>query len=299
MTVNGRSMFPFIRNGDVVEIASMPPKPTLGSVVLAQLSDERYPLHRLVGQRGEAWLLRGDNNGAPDCVVPPEDLVAVAVRVERNGRVVRLALGRAGRCVGWLSGRGWLLPITRGLFSPQRAALAILGRLQRLPIFRAWVKRFRPSYVIQEATLSDLVSVYNWLDPTGDRKHNWVEQNTAPHVTGYVAKRGEEILGFVRLIRFPESDIAHAGYWLYSLQVRSRYRGMGLGAALTQRVIDQSRLEGASELYLNVFENNSPAIALYQKLGFELARSPAIDAELAADVQKYGGQRVALKKGLA
>ena len=146
MTVNGRSMFPFIRDGDVVEIAPMPPKPALGSVVLVKLSNERYPLHRLVAQRGEAWLLRGDNNAAPDGVAPRENLVAVAVRVERNGRVVRLALGRGGRCIGWLSGHGWLLPITRGLFSPQRAALAFLRRLQGLPFFRSWVKRFRPDY---------------------------------------------------------------------------------------------------------------------------------------------------------
>ena len=91
MTVNGRSMLPFIRDGDVVEIAPMPPTPTLGSVVLARLSGERYPLHRLVAQCGAAWLLRGDNCGVPDGMVPCENLVGVVTRVERNGRVVRLA----------------------------------------------------------------------------------------------------------------------------------------------------------------------------------------------------------------
>jgi ribosomal protein S18 acetylase RimI-like enzyme len=299
MTVNGRSMFPFIRDGDVVEIAPAPPKPTLSSVVLAQLPDGRYPLHRLVAQRGAAWLLRGDNNSAPDGVVPHENLLAVVTRVERNGRVVRLALGRSGQWIGWLSGHGWLLPVARALYFPQSAAWAFLRGLQRLPVFRAWVKRFRPGYSIQQATVSDLVTVYPWLDPTGDCMRNWMEQNTAPYVTGYVARQGEEILGFVRLVRSLEVDMKPAGYWLYTLQVRSRYRGMGIGLALTQRVIDQARLEGASELSLEVLENNAPAIALYRKLGFDRVRSPAIDAELAADVQKYGRQRVLLRKGLA
>jgi hypothetical protein len=140
MPVNGHSMFPFIRDGDVVEIALVPPTPTQGSVVLARLPGERYPLHRLVAQCGTAWVLRGDNCGAPDGLVPRENLVGVVTRVERNGRVVRLTLGRAGQWIGWLSRRGWLLPITRGLYSPQRVAPAILRRLHRLPVFRTWVK---------------------------------------------------------------------------------------------------------------------------------------------------------------
>ncbi len=296
MTVNGRSMLPFLRDGDVVEIAPMPPAPTLGSVVLAQLANERYPLHRLVAQCGAAWLLRGDNSGAPDGVVPRENLVGVVTRVERNGRVVRLALGRSGRWIGWLSERGWLVPITRGTCFPQRVARAILRRLQRLPVFRAWVKQFRPDYVIQAATVSDLVTLYVWLDPTSDRTHTWVEQNTAPNATGYVAKRGEEILGFVRLIRCPETGFPHTGHWLYSLTVRPRYRGMGIGSALTQRVIDQSRVEGAAGLFLDVFEDNAPAIALYRKLGFERASLPALEAERTADVQEYGRRRVTLRK---
>jgi len=140
MPVNGRSMFPFIRDGDVVEIAPLPPAPVIGSVVLARLPGERYLLHRLVARYGSAWVLRGDNRSAPDGLVPREDLVGVATRVERNGRVVRPALGRTGQWIGWLSARGWLLPITRGLYFPQRVAPAILRRLHRLPAFRTRVK---------------------------------------------------------------------------------------------------------------------------------------------------------------
>jgi hypothetical protein len=130
MTVSGRSMWPFIRDGDVVEIAPPPPGLTLGAVVLAQLPDERYSLHRLVARSGAAWVLRGDNNGAPDGVAPRERVMGVVMAVERNGRAARFGLGRAGEWIGWLSGRGWLFPLTRGLYFPRRAAGALVRRLR-------------------------------------------------------------------------------------------------------------------------------------------------------------------------
>jgi len=105
-------------------------------------------------------------------------------------------------------------------------------------------------------------------------------------------------MGFVRLIRCQDADMARTGYWLLHIEVRTRYRGMGIGAALTQHVVDQSRAEGAAELFLDVFEDNFPAIALYRKLGFEPVTLPTLEAELAVDEQKYGRRRMLLRKKL-
>lgn len=128
MTVYGRSMFPFVRHGDVVEIAPMPDAPVLGTVLLVRLKDERYRMHRVVAQHGARWLLRGDNHDRPDDFVTRENLLGVVTRVERNGRTVRFGLGRNGRVIGWFSARGWLLPLTL----PMRVAQVVLERLQRL-----------------------------------------------------------------------------------------------------------------------------------------------------------------------
>ena len=125
------------------------------------------------------------------------------------------------------------------------------------------------------------------------------ERNANPNLTNYVAKSGAEVIGLVRLMRHPEADFPHIGYWLYSLTIRTRYRGMGIGEAFTQRVIDKAQADGAPELFLNVFEDNDPAIALYRKLSFERVVLPALEEELAADVEKYGRRRVTLRKGFA
>jgi hypothetical protein len=132
IVVNGRSMWPFIRDGDVVEIAPMPPQPAVGMAVLARLAPEHYPLHRLVARHGDTWVLRGDYNRGPDGLVCRQDLIGMVTRVERNGRIVRFVLGRTGRCIAWFSEHGWLVPLSRGTLLPLRMMQAGQRRLRRL-----------------------------------------------------------------------------------------------------------------------------------------------------------------------
>jgi ribosomal protein S18 acetylase RimI-like enzyme len=63
-------------------------------------------------------------------------------------------------------------------------------------------------------------------------------------------------------------------------------------------VIDQAQAEGAKELFLNVFEDNRPALALYRKLGFERVALPVLEEEFAAEGQREGRRRVTLRRSL-
>ena len=303
MTVTGSSMLPFLRDNDVVELEPAP-APRLGDMVLVQTAPpgpaERYVLHRIVRiNGGTAFFIRGD--AQPYCEGPftPDAVLGRVATVRRNGR--DRALGRglwrlAGlvwiRCTPlglWLL---WLVARMRGIRG------RVVRRLQRLSVFRVWVKRFRPAYTIQEASPSDLMTLHAWLSPGGEDALPASERNANPYLTTYVARSGADVLGFVSLLRHPETEFPHTGHWLYSLTVRTRYRRIGVGEALTRRVIEQARAESAPELLLYVFENNAPAIALYRKLGFERVVLPALEAELEADVQKYGRRRVPLRKPL-
>jgi hypothetical protein len=59
MTVNGRSMSPFIYDGDIVELEPVS-LPKNGDIVLARFSEERYVIHRIIRIEGERFFLRGD-----------------------------------------------------------------------------------------------------------------------------------------------------------------------------------------------------------------------------------------------
>ena len=304
MTVTGTSMWPVLRDSDVVELEPAP-TPRLGDMVLVQTNPpgaaDRYVLHRVVRMDGgAAFFVRGDAQSHGEGPFTRDALLGRVTTVWRNGRArdQKHGLWRLAGLLWIRCSRFGLWPLALAARIRRLGGVVVRG-LQRVPACRACLRHFRPAYVIQEASQSDLVALDAWLRPYGAEALPAFERNAHPNLTNYVARHGELRLGFVRLMRHPETDFPRAGHWLYSLTVRTRYRGMGVGAALTQRVIDQSRSEGAAELCLYVFENSAPALALYRKLGFERVALPALEEELAADVEKFGRRRVTLRKRFA
>ena len=74
--------------------------------------------------------------------------------------------------------------------------------------------------------------------------------------------------------------------WIAGIGVAAPHRGKGLGEALMREVIDVAGTRGLRELWLEVLTPNKPAIALYEKLGFETVR----DVEVWTLEQRVAGQ---------
>lgn len=55
---------------------------------------------------------------------------------------------------------------------------------------------------------------------------------------------------------------------LSNIVVGAQHRGKGAATALLRSLVDWSLCNGAEQLYLQVLKDNSPALSLYQKLGF-------------------------------
>jgi ribosomal protein S18 acetylase RimI-like enzyme len=56
--------------------------------------------------------------------------------------------------------------------------------------------------------------------------------------------------------------------FLYDIEVEEPYRGQGYGRALLAAAEDAARSHGIAGLELNVFGDNTPAIALYRSAGY-------------------------------
>ncbi|MBB4210484.1 ribosomal protein S18 acetylase RimI-like enzyme [Rhodothalassium salexigens DSM 2132] len=75
--------------------------------------------------------------------------------------------------------------------------------------------------------------------------------------------------GMVGVRRYPTAKARHKA-WLYGLFVAPEARGRGVGQALVQAALSHAAGEVDVELVLlTVVTGNAPAIALYERMGFE------------------------------
>jgi putative acetyltransferase len=78
-----------------------------------------------------------------------------------------------------------------------------------------------------------------------------------------MALLGEERVGCCALIRMGAAE-----YEIAKMTVTDRYRGRGFGRAVLAGTIEEARRMGARLLYLETNSSLTPAITLYESLGF-------------------------------
>lgn len=61
--------------------------------------------------------------------------------------------------------------------------------------------------------------------------------------------------------------------WIEDVIVDENYRGMGIGIKLIEKLLSISNVQQLSEVLLFTEEHRTPAISLYEKLGFSKKRS--------------------------
>ena len=147
----------------------------------------------------------------------------------------------------------------------RRAAMRTLAALQRRRWYRRLARRLVGRTQVREATAAEALAV----------RERWpLEEHAAsgPHsdVTTYIAFAGKRIAGWHYLQR-NDAETLWPGFVLTGLYVRRCYRGLGLARPLMQVPIDRAAREGAREVLFVANMANTPAITLYQSMGFVAA----------------------------
>ena len=88
-----------------------------------------------------------------------------------------------------------------------------------------------------------------------------------PHAAVFVAESPEGIVGRLSVAR----DTHPASYHVadLGLMVAASHRRQGVGTALLDQAVAWAQEAGVRKLELHVFPSNEPAIALYERFGFE------------------------------
>ena len=110
---NGVSMTPFIKQGDLVTLSPYSGSaPRMGDVAAFFFPDtEKLTIHRVVGKKGDGYLLKGDNATAGDGVIPLENILARVIKVERGEREIRLGLRQERYLIALLARSNLLLSL--------------------------------------------------------------------------------------------------------------------------------------------------------------------------------------------
>ena len=89
-----------------------------------------------------------------------------------------------------------------------------------------------------------------------------------PRAIVLVAERGKELLGELTLRAIsPRRAVAHIA--TLGMSVRADVRGQGVGRALLDAALEWAPTAGLTRIELYVYARNLPAIALYEKAGFQ------------------------------
>jgi len=114
VAVYGTSMFPFIRNGDVITITPFRSRIRRGRVIAFLRRDGRLIIHRVVKVLPDGVITKGDNLPETDTPLSFERIIGTVNTVHRNDRRIRFGVaGISGMLVAWLSLCDWLLPLRR------------------------------------------------------------------------------------------------------------------------------------------------------------------------------------------
>jgi ribosomal protein S18 acetylase RimI-like enzyme len=104
-----------------------------------------------------------------------------------------------------------------------------------------------------------------------DRASYWRARMSAPGAERrmvLIAERAAEAIGFVCVERQPDSQW---GVLLDNLHALPAHQGIGAGKLLMRAAQDWAREQGETQLYLYVLEGNMPAVAFYERQGWQFS----------------------------
>jgi len=226
--------------------------------------------------------------------------------IERKGRKKRLDT-KLYQSIGlFLAGISpfsrWIYPAGSLVKQSGRKILgSILEKLQGFNLYGILVKKFiKGDILYQRASLDETYSFSEdepqaeLEKPSGAFKKEHAKSEDSDYC--FLAKRKGRSIGGVTLTKFPQSDYAYTGWWIFGLRVNWRCRGIGIGEKLVKMAVETAVKHKASEIKLLVFEDAKRARNLYQKLGFHRISIPELDEQLIQEAKKTLRRRIVLIK---
>lgn len=103
--------------------------------------------------------------------------------------------------------------------------------------------------------------------PPLEQSTTYVRENIRRGHVQLVAVAEDTVVGWCDVVPIPRESTRHVG--VLGLGVLKAHRGQGIGPALLRAAIEKARTAGLTRIALDVREDNTTAIALYERAGFQ------------------------------
>lgn len=103
--VRGYSMFPFIRDGDIVTVSPLRHFQDIfgQAVAFVHPKSKKIVIHRIIAKSENTYLVKGDTTSAPDAWIRRGDILGLVTKIERNGKKLSWGLGAERFIIAFLS----------------------------------------------------------------------------------------------------------------------------------------------------------------------------------------------------
>ena len=153
----------------------------------------------------------------------------------------------------------------------RKLAGCVLQTVQTCKLYRSVGRRIAAGIVRVSAIVAENDTTRIFIAKNEeDSKHQQV-------MIRFVAKFQRWTAGTVYLLHREDAADPFHGFWIFSLQVRSVFRGMGIGERLVSLALAEARRRGASSVFILVEAGNSRAFMLYSKMGFKQVTGTPVD----------------------
>ena len=276
----GRSMVPFIRDGDVLEVEPIDARAIRFADVIFYHVDEAHAVAHRVIKRGlqdhqPVFVARGDAQVGAGERFSSDQVLGRVSAVERNGkrRVLKGPLHKSAYALYRM-----VFPF---FVNGRRLAAYFVSGIQGIRGYRLLNRRLtRPDIRYRWQPDEDSVSSL-----VGEGQGRVIATLSLHHGAGPDPSSTDPAGAF------------DEGWWISSMWVHWRYRGLGIGRRLTESACQYAASQGATEVKLHVFNDNKPALRLYQRAGFT-ARSQVATADEHRVVPGRHRQRLLMGKEL-
>mgnify|MGYP001145941468 CR=1 FL=1 len=251
---SGSSMLPTLIDGDIlkvvpVETGSIAP----GDILLYRTDDKRAAVHRVarisVSDDYQISLtISSDARPGARYVIPPDSVLGRIEEARRGSREIPLDYSCSRMFRNALNYcRLIVVSLIRRFAVRCNSVITSIRPFRR--IFRFLIRPFVKYRMIpQENTPSDRESECTW--------------------ELFQASIGRIVIGQAQLVRFKPGTAFSSYQWLFSMRVRSIFRGSGIGRRLTCNIIERASKNSNIDLCLIVSPDNTRAVNLYRSLGF-------------------------------